>query len=1035
MRSIGFDNPMWLGVALVALPLALLAIRAFRTMSPIRRITAAVVRVALYALLGLALAGASAIRPNDRLAVVVVADVSGSVQRYGPAGDGLDVPATLAMRRFIEAAGHARGPQDLLGVVAFAHEPMPVLAPTAGPVADRPLPDLGDRGTDIAAALRAAAAMIPPDAAGRIVLISDGNQTQGDALAQARRLSQVRALGEGVRGGLPIDVVPIEYQVRREVMVEFVHAPPRAEADSLVPVRVGLSSTAPAAGTLRLLVDGQDVGLSRRVLLDEGTRVERFEVPLPAGRIHRFEAVFEPEQRQGQLADTSLANNRGQAFTITPGQGSVLLVHRLGHEQDVRTLAQTLAQQGVQVQTMPADGLPSDLVRLEAYDLVALVGVGAEQVAGEAQLALTRCVTELGCGLVMVGGERSFGAGGWRGSPVEAILPVHLDLPQSVQVPEVAIAIVLDNSGSMRRSVLGSTRSQQQIANEAAALAVLNMQPSDQVAVVTFNSSSELVVPIGPNDDPQATADRIRRITSGGGTRLGPALRLAAEQVASVPAKSRHIIVLTDGLSADGGVLPALAGQIHAQGITISTIAVGDGADTDGMRRVAEIAGGTFYNVINPNVLPQVFLSEVQVTRSPLVREGTIVAVVLPVPSPVTAGLGVPPPLLGINLTRPRRDPTVTLAMATDQGEPLLAHWNAGVGRVAAFTSDAHRWAEPWIGWPGYARFWGQLVGAIRRSAEQGPLVLRVEQQPEGLGLELEAIDPQGLPIDGLAAQATVYDPQGQARQVDLTQTAPGTYEASVPTDQAGTYVVAVRPRRDDEALPPIVAGVSVPGGREYRLLASDLGTLQALAQATGGRVLGFDQAGEVFDRNQLGTSEARSPLWRLLLGWAIAVLVLDIATRRLAWDRLVSSAFGAQWLRSTVALARQGRQAAGSIQGLRQAGRQRGQRAVERIRRDAKPADETDAQRSAYAAQQRILQARLASPNAREDVRPADPTARHAPIGHSGDADRSPAAGSGPSQPKGAASAGQDEPTGDHPPAQGLLAAKRRARARYEQD
>lgn len=1007
MQQLAFDNAWWLLLALLALPMGALALAGFRTMARLRRGSAALFRFVLFALCALALAGTSTVRENDRMAVVVVADVSASVQRYGVSAEGFGGAPALAMRGFVEAAAASRGPGDLLGVLAFAQTVAPVSAPTAGPVADRAMPELGEAGTDIAQALNAAAAMIPPDAAGRIVLISDGNATAGDALAAAQRLSRARALGEGVRGGLPIDVVPLDYRVLREVLVEFVDAPPRAARGSITPVRVGLRSTAPAAGTLRLLLNGRDLGLERRVLLDAGRHVEVFEAPLPEGRIHRFEAVFEPEERQGLLADTTLANNRGQSFTITPGDGAVLLVATDGADA---TLARTLEGLDLAVERVPPLGVPNGLVALEKYDLVVLLGVGAQEVPIDAQEALARFVTEMGGGLVMVGGERSFGAGHWRGSPIEPILPVHLDLPQQAQTPEVAIALVLDNSGSMRRGVLGSARSQQEIASEAAALAVLNMPEGDHVSIITFNSDANLLVPIAPNDDPRRTAGIIRGIGSGGGTRIGPAMQLAAEQVGSVRAKSRHVIVLTDGLSMDADELPAMAERIHARGITISTIAVGDGADTQTMKRVAEAAGGTFYNVVNPNVLPQVFLGEVSLTRTPLVRTGVIVPVVLPTPSPATAGLGTFPPLAGLNLTRARQDPTITQAMVTREGEPLLAHWNAGVGRVAAFTSDASQWAEKWIGWPGYEAFWGQLVRAMSRDNEDPGLTMRLEHDQGKVRVELEAFDETGTPLDGLTAQATIYDPQGQGQAQPLVQVGPGVYEAIGQSEAAGSYVVIVRAAHQGRALPPMLAGLSVSGGQEFRSLASDTEAMHAIARASGGRVLSPADAGRLFDRGDAGTSVARQALWRVLLGWALVVLVLDIGTRRVAWDRLVSSAFGADWLRATAALGRQGRGAAKAVDALRADG---GTRATERLRRARGDTDvsatDADAQRSAHEAQQRILRARIerAAPPPPAGVEPSTT----------------------PSEPRAVAPADEPQPEG------GLMAAKRRARARFEDD
>jgi len=1015
---IAWDNPWWLLLALLAIPLAVVALRAFTSMTRLRRGSAAVARLALLALLAAALAGASGVRETDRLAVVVVADLSASAVRYGRGPDG-STGAVDSVRSFLARAQEGRGAEDLLGVVAFGRTVSPVATPSASAVADRPLPTVDGSGTDIAAALRTAAAMVPPDSAGRIVLISDGNETVGDALEAGRRLARGRRLGEGVRGGLPIDVVPLAYDVRREVVVEFVDAPPTASAGAIVPVRVGLRAVAPAAGSLRVLVDGEQAdangsepGLARRVLLDAGRTVEVVQVPLPEGRVHRFEAVFEPERRDGVLADTALENNSGRAFTLTPREGAVLLVTGVGAGAGDRPLALALRDAGLRVERRQPQAVPADLVALEAYDLVILEGVGADELPQDAQRTLASYVTRMGGGLVMVGGEGSFGSGGWRGSVLEPILPVHLDLPQRVRTPQLAIAIVLDNSGSMRRGVLGSARSQQAIANEAAAIAVSSLDTSDRVCVIAFNNATQVVVPMGPNTDPARSASAVRAIASGGGTRIGPAMRLARQKLDGVEARVKHMIVLSDGRSTDAEVLPELARQANQGGVTVSTIAVGDSADLETMQQIADAAGGTYYHVINPNVLPRVFLKEVRVTRTPLVRTGSITPVVLPAPSPATVGLGQPPALGGVNLTRPRDNPQVTLAMATRRGEPLLAHWNAGVGRVAAFTSDAQRWASDWLDWPGFERFWAQLANAMARSVEDSPMRIQAAHDDGAIRVSLRADDDQGAPIDLLDVELTVFAPGGQARTARLAQVGPGQYEATVPADTPGSYVVLARPKAADRALQPLLAGVSVSGGRELRDLASNTQLLEALADQTGGRVLGLESAGRVFDRADIGPVRARTPLWRTLLAWALAVLVLDVGTRRVAWDRLVSAAFGADWLRATQQLSRRGADAGRAVATLRAAGGagHRGA-ADDRPRRDS----QADAQRVAYEVQQRILRSR-ADRAASRDRRPQ------------GEPDQ-PAAGTAPPPAQ-----RDDAATPAEAPAEsGLRAAKARARERIE--
>lgn len=152
-----------------------------------------------------------------------------------------------------------------------------------------------------------------------------------------------------------------------------------------------------------------------------------------------------------------------------------------------------------------------------------------------------------------------------EGLALEPILPVRLDLPEQLVVPEAAIVFVLDNSGSMAGSVLGSARSQQQIANQAAALAIRSLDERDLIGVISFNSNARLVLPLAKNERPEHAASAVESISSGG-TNLEPALQLAFEQLKDVEAKLRHVIVLSDGRSRNEELLPDLAGEMFEEG-------------------------------------------------------------------------------------------------------------------------------------------------------------------------------------------------------------------------------------------------------------------------------------------------------------------------------------------------------------------------------------------------------------------------------------------------------------------------------------
>jgi uncharacterized membrane protein len=929
--QVSFDQPVWLWLIALAVPLAAAGAMCFSAMSRVRRWSAIAVRVVLLALLSAMLAGASAVRRTDKVAVVAVVDVSDSVRLFGQGVSG-QADAVASVRQWLSVTQQRRRPDDVMGVVAFAGSAAAVITPTRGDLSDRALDIALRDGTDIAGALRLAATLIPPESSGRLVLISDGIATTGEPLAAARQI------GRGIARSTPIDVVPIAIGEVREVMVESVDAPPRAAAGATITVRITLRSTGEASGTLQLtregeLVDinGEEPGTGRRLTLRPGRTVELVTVPLPEGRLHRFEAVFTPDRVQStaggvvSVGDSRVENNRAQGMTVSTGRGAVLLVDGVnspGGPGGGGLLGRTLAEADMDVTTIPPEAMPESLLELQAYDTVVLENVPADAVTNRAQRALVAFVKDTGGGLVVVGGPDALGAGGWKGSEVEPILPVKLDLPEKLVQPDAAVVFVLDNSGSMGRGVLGSVLTQQQIANQAAALAVRSLDSKDLVSVITFNSTSSVVVPLSPNTDAKATASRILSIAPGGGTVMGPALLAARDQLAEVRAAVKHIIVLSDGRSVGHETLPQIAEQIHVEtGATISAISVGDEADEQTMADMAQRGGGQSYVVTNPNLLPKFFLKAVRIIRTPMVRQGTFQPVVEPVASPFTAGLSNPPPLLGLVLTQRRPEPTITYSMSADTGEPLMAHWNVELGQVAVFASDASRWARLWAEWPGYRRMWTQVARGVAKSTAASPFELTMEAIGDELKLRMDAVGADGKPVDGLTVPVTVHSPGGSTVSLFLSQVGPGVYEGSARTPETGAHIAVVKPSQNGRAMAGLIGGASVASGAEFQRLTPDRELLEQIARETGGRMLSLADGASIdlFDRTGTESREAVSPLWRLMLIWTLAVFLLDVGMRRIAWDRFVSREFGVDVRRAAAeSVADRSRQARRAVERLK---------------------------------------------------------------------------------------------------------------------
>ncbi len=567
----------------------------------------------------------------------------------------------------------------------------------------------------------------------------------------------------------------------------------------------------------------------------------------------------------------------------------------------VRTLE---SNKWVVVTTRPGE-VPTDVLGLEPYDLVVLVNTPRDALMPGIEQALDSYVRALGGGLMFIGGYEALGAGGWNASLIEhdaeelglvaSLIPVDLEVPDDVVTTHAAVMLVLDSSGSMRRPVMGSSKSQQSVANSSAAGAIEVLDPTDMVGVISFSGSPKLVVPITKNDDPQPIQDSINSITSGGGTNLAPALRMAGQQLLSVEAKAKHIVVLSDGESQHPERLPSIARELGTQGIKVSTITIGDDADEQSMRVIASDSGGVYYRVVNPAVLPRIFLKAVRVLRRPMVREGIVDPVVVDPSSPMLVDSGSVnlPDLQGLVLTEFKSDdPRVMVPIVSSQGEPILAGHQVELGRVAVFTSDASSWARDWVGTDSFEKFWGHLAQWTGRAADPGVGELSINQSAGtgGLSIGYTAIDEAGVPVDGLTIQTKVFT-DGSQQTVDLVQTGPGQYSGDLSSVPSGDHVVVATPKRDGKPIRPTIGAVHTDDQTEYDALSSDRAALESLAARSGGRVLSLTEAADLFSRDGLAEVSSYESMWRQMLLLGFILFLIDLGARRVAWDRWIAQA------------------------------------------------------------------------------------------------------------------------------------------------
>ena len=850
--SVRFDYPLAL-LGLLAIPiLALIAMQGVERGARARRGAAAALRGVLVLSAILALSGPSIVRASDRLATIFLVDASDSV---GANAEG-------AARDYIKATLAAMPRGDEAGIIVFGDNALVERTvsgdPDLGPLLSKP--QTGQ--TDLAGAVRLGLALFPEGYARRLVLISDGQETKGDLIAAANVAAS---------SGVEIATRTLGVASGNETLVSEVRAPARAREGEAVDVGVTIGSTRGGAAQVRLFADGNLLA-EQDVTLRAGTNPFTFTIAQPGAGFHRFRAEVKA------ASDTFYQNNTASAFTDVKGRARILLLE--GTPDEGANLGAALRASGYVVDTLAADRAPANLAELVNYDAIVLVDVPAEAL-GARSATLQSYVRDLGRGLIAVGGERAYGPGGYTGTPLEALLPVRMDLRNGVVNPPVSLVFALDKSGSMAESGSGGTGgvTKMDLAKEAAFRAVKLLQPQDEVGVVAFDGSAAVVAPRRTLRDQPDIANQIGTLQPSGGTDIRAGLQEALNQQLASTAKVRHIILVTDGQSNNN--FADLVQQMNDTGITLSVIGVGQGV-ANYLPQLAADGKGRYYYAADAAQLPDIFLKETRIALRSYFVEGDI-GPRLGATTPITEGLTGVPNLRGYVGTTAK--PTAQTGLASPEGDPLLVQWQYGLGRAVAWTSDAKgQWAVDWLPWSDFARFWSRAVGWTISATPQD-LQLNTQTSGGRTTVSVDARDSSGTFRNGLTVVGTIVGPGGERRDVTLRQTAPGRYQTDLGVLPEGSHLLAIVARDSaGTAQAATSGGLSIPYSPEYALPRVDRTAILARArELTGGTEL-TDAAG-AFAHTLPQAQQARA-IWPAFLLLAILLLPFDIATRRLLIGR-----------------------------------------------------------------------------------------------------------------------------------------------------
>ncbi|REK10956.1 MAG: VWA domain-containing protein [Planctomycetota bacterium] len=835
--SLEWVRPQMLWALLLLVPICWYYYRSLSDFPRWQRALSLALRSAVVVLLVLALTGLALLNPTTRQYVVFVVDRSLSI----------DEEAEKQIDAFLAAAREKTG-DNTLAYVNVAGQPSPVAADA------KELPESDNdqrRGTNLAAALEVASAAIPPGYVPQIVLLTDGRETDGDVVQAAA----------GSRA--PISVVPLPVRDDPEVQVAEARAPAEVRQGEPFYVEVIIASNHEDQGFIDVYRGD--------ILVSE--QEEPIEIK-PGENRFRFRQSIDDESQTDYairirgFQDTLLDNNAASAVVSASGKPSVLLVD--SDTKETNHFRWALEEQDMLVQVRPVEGIPRSLAELQKFDCLVLSNVAATSMTLQQMEIIRTYVEDLGGGLVMIGGDQSYGLGGYYKTTLEEILPVRSNFEKEKEKPSLAMVLVIDKSGSMGGEKI-------ELAKDAAKGAAELLGPKDQLGVIAFDGSSYWVSELHSAADKGYIIDRISTIEASGGTSIYPALSDAYDALVNASAKLKHVILLTDGHST-GGDFEGIASDMAASRITLSGVAVGVQADQQLLETLAEIGGGRYYLCEDPNSVPQIFAKETVEASKSAINELPFVPLSVR-PTQVLSGLDLAtaPFLLGYVMTRPK--PTSEFILASEAGDPVLVWWRYGLGMTVAFTSDAKsQWAAEWLSWPGFGTFWAQVIRHAMRKNESKGVFVEVDRRGDDARVIVDTVDPAGQYINEAQTHLTLIQPGLERQDIDLVQTAPGRYEADFKTADSGAYQLELSQQQHGATNFRKTRGVVVGYPDELRLGPPDEALMRRVAATSGGQFAPDAEA--VLDPGQR-VAQRVTPLWPYLLMAALVGFVFDVALRR----------------------------------------------------------------------------------------------------------------------------------------------------------
>lgn len=776
-------------------------------------------RLASVLLILLALCGLAVRLPSRNGTIIVVADRSLSM----PAG------SEAATREAIELMQRAMSSDDRLAVVSFGEMAAIERAPQTGAFAGF-THQVGQDASNLAAALDKALALIPQNAPGKILVISDGHWTGKDPASAA---------AQAATRGVAIDYRALQRASANDLAIAQIDAPVTVTPGEAFMITAWIKAPAQQEINYELRRSNQILAAGKTTVTAGLNRLTFRDGAGEAG-VHSY--ALRISGASSNDVDPIPENNTAKMLVGVQGPRPLLVVTKPDSG-----LARLLAAGGVKIKVLPPEQCEWSLDASAQYSGVLIENVPAEKITAPSMETIAAWITESGAGLMMTGGKQAYGPGGYFKSPLEAIMPVSMELRQEHRKLALAIVVAMDRSGSMAATV-GGGRTKMDLANLAAAQVLDMLAPMDEFGVVAVDSASHIIADLKPMAESGGVRQRILRVDSGGGgIFVYEALTTAAGMLLKAKAGTRHIILFADAADAEEpGQYQELLRQSEQAGITVSVIGLGKPSDQDAglLRDIARRGHGQIYFTENAADLPRLFAQDtIILARSTFLEQ--------PTPVRFTGGMVTLTgkqftdlqSIGGYNLCYLR--PQANLAMVTEDEyrAPVVASWQAGSGRVLCYTGEADgQFTGALANWPGAGELFTSLARWTAGESNLLPGNMLVTQEVRnGLSRIQLHLDPERDANATLTALPQVTTLRGvvggkpSSVKTELRWTTADTLEAEIPLRGAETALSSIEvPGAGRVTLAP----VTLPYSPEFKPVSAEEGetALARLAQVTGGR-------------------------------------------------------------------------------------------------------------------------------------------------------------------------------------------------------